>query len=364
MNERRKDEGRKTKEDWKNEKMEMRILIVGAGPAGSSAAIQARKAGGEVLIVEKKREIGRPVECAEFIPALLLREVDMGSMGRDCIAQRVEGIKTYIKDDYFKTIGPGYIINRDKFDNSLVTNALKEGAILWRSTLCKKRNEDGEVILLKEGHEVRVKPEIIIGADGPKSTVGRWIDSVNNEFISALQYKVLLKEPLSWAEVYFREEFVGGYGWLFPKGDEANLGVACKNVSRALLNGFFEYLRKIGKVQDKILGRTGGIIPVNGPLSSFKDNVLLVGDACGMTHPITGGGITQAIITGNIAGEVAARTIKGKDSIESYSYRWQELFGQELRRAKIKRRFMEAHWDDFESTIKKCWVAFKEYYET
>ena len=80
---------------------------------------------------------------------------------------------------------------------------------------------------------MEVTADIVIGADGPRSTVGTWIDSINSEFVVGLQYEVPLSSPLEYTEIYFRREFFGGYGWLFPKGTLANVGIGIKYVTRA-----------------------------------------------------------------------------------------------------------------------------------
>jgi len=69
------------------------ILIVGAGPAGSSAAIEAARRGAGVVMVERRATIGVPVYCAEYVPAMLLGQIDCGP---DCIAQSVRSMKTHI----------------------------------------------------------------------------------------------------------------------------------------------------------------------------------------------------------------------------------------------------------------------------
>lgn len=345
------------------------ILVVGAGPAGSSAASEAAKYGAKVLLIEKKRIIGEPVQCAEFIPKLILSEVEIS---RDSIVQEIRGMRTHLTNGKcVESYSPGYMLNRSMFDKELAMKATDNGADVRVNTLCSSKEEE-KIFINENGRKVGVTAKVIIGADGPKSTVGKWINSVNGDFIIGMQYSVPLVSSLYFTEVYFNHDFFGGYGWLFPKGKSANVGVGIrynsiikidKSLSR-LLKKFVKELEKAGKIKNYPFLTTSGLIPVGGPLNTVKDNIMLVGDAAGQTHPITGGGITQAVICGKIAGKIAACAIQ-KGDIEmliDYEKEWKDIFGKELERAQMKRRFLESNWDELDTIIKKCWTVFREYY--
>ncbi|MBE9592273.1 MAG: FAD-dependent oxidoreductase, partial [Proteobacteria bacterium] len=109
------------------------VLIVGAGPAGSSAALEAAKNGADVLLIEKKKIIGQPVQCAEFIPKLLLNEIEIS---HDSIAQRIKGMRTYLPDgEIVESCSPGCMLNRSVFDNELAMKAADKGADVRIDTL-------------------------------------------------------------------------------------------------------------------------------------------------------------------------------------------------------------------------------------
>ncbi len=345
------------------------ILVVGAGPAGSSAASEAAKYGAKVLLIEKKRIIGEPVQCAEFIPKLILSEVEIS---RDSIVQEIRGMRTYLPNGKcVESYSPGYMLNRSMFDKELVMKATDNGAEVRINTLCSSKKEE-KIFINENGRKVGVTAKVIIGADGAKSTVGKWINSVNRDFIIGMQYSVPLVSSLDFTEVYFNHDFFGGYGWLFPKGKSANVGVGVrynsitkidKSLSR-ILKKFVKVLEEDGKVKNSPFFTTSGLIPVGGPSNTVKDNIMLVGDAAGQTHPITGGGIAQAVICGEIAGKIAACAIQKEDieMLVDYENEWKDIFGKELERAQMKRRFLESNWDKLDSIIKKCWTVFKEYY--
>jgi flavin-dependent dehydrogenase len=171
-------------------------------------------------------------------------------------------------------------------------------------------------------------------------------------------------------EIYFRKEWFGGYGWIFPKKSYAHVGIGVKTDANAfsstvnkLLNEFIVELEQKGKIKKRPRSKTGGLIPVGGPVESVKGNVLLVGDAAGQTHPITGGGVPQAIICGKIAGKIAANAVqKKKDLLKEYDKKWRVIFEDELMRARRKRMYLELQWNHLDKIIKKCWPGFHEYY--
>lgn len=343
------------------------ILVIGAGPAGISAAQKAAEPGVKVLLVERKPIIGQPVRCAEFIPRPLLGELDCG---KDFIVQPVKGMKSILPDNSIaETPSPGLIINRDLFDRALAAKALDTGAEIW--TEARALAFDGDsVLVLKNREKIRVKAGIIIGADGPHSRVGKWIGSVNRNLIPAIQARVVLTECLENTEVYFDERFFGGYAWLFPKGNMANVGLGIKrgkgiNIIRKNLGYFLHELKEKNRITGEISGYMAGWLPAESPRNIIKDNVMLAGDAAGQTHPITGAGVSPAVICGNMAGEWAAEALKKDDPgiLAEYEAEWMDLYGESQERAFRRRELMEKNWHTLDKIIKKCWVAFEEYYK-
>lgn len=345
------------------------ILVVGAGPAGSSAACAAAGRGLKVLVVERRQTIGVPVQCAEYIPAPLVAEVELG---RGTVVQSVEEMRTILPDGAVKGMrAPGFMIRRDLFDQSLARAAQQQGARLLASTRVLGV-QGGQVVIRRRGEpqERRVQAKVIIGADGPCSTVGRWIGSENRNLIPAVQWRVPLVRSMEHTEVYFRDEFYGGYGWLFPVGREANVGLGRRRRDAhdegigKVLERFVSRLAEEGKVEGEPLRTTGGWIPAEPVRKVTRDNVLLVGDAAGHTHPVTGAGAYQAVIGGRMAGRWAARAAEtgNLSLLEAYEQEWWERFGEVQERAHRRRKSLEENWDQLASAVRTSWIAFREYY--
>ena len=349
--------------------MECDVLVVGAGPAGSSAARAASDKGLDVLLVECRETIGLPVRCAEYIPAPLLGEI---GPAREFMVQAVRGMRTILSDGGTSVMrAPGFMIQRDLFDQALARSAEQAGARILRSTRVLRR-EQGEVVVRARGEpgEARVKARVIVGADGPRSTVGRWIGSENRNLIPAVQWRVPLCLPLEFTEVYFRPVFYGGYGWLFPAGREANVGLGRKRGKGddepivRLLERFVSDLARQGKIRAEPMRTTAGWIPAEPVRRVTRGDVLLAGDAAGHTHPITGAGVAQAVLGGRMAGKWAGRAAETGDMslLGGYEEEWRESFGAVQQRAFERRLFLEENWDRLETALKTSWVAFREYY--
>lgn len=345
------------------------VLVVGGGPAGASAARAAARRGANVLLVERRETIGVPVQCAEYIPAMLMGKVNLG---RKFVVQSVTGMKTFrTEGEETYTKAPGYIIRRDMFDQALVAAAKEDGVKVMTATRAVDRWETGAVLLKqKNGRYIKIQPWLIIGADGPRSTVGRWAGAVNTHLLPGAQVTMELTQPLGHTEVYFHPDIYAGYGWLFPKGRVANVGIGLKRSSqnenglRKTLDHFVAELKSRNKILGDPIAYTAGWIPAEPVRQSVYDRIALVGDAGGHTHPITGAGIFAAVIGGKMAGKWAGRAVQANDAslLKSYDEEWHDLMGDTLARAHERRVFMENQWHDFNATVQRCWVAYREYY--
>lgn len=344
------------------------IIVVGAGPAGASAAAEAARRKMRVLMVEKRAVVGIPVQCAEYIPAQLVGELNLP---KSYIVQSVQGMRTFLCGRMIKeSLTPGVMIDRDRLDQLLVERACRNGAELMLAAKVLTRNNSEVTIQPESGPTVRITAKIIIGADGPLSTVGKWIYAVNRDPMPAVQVTVPLLQERDFSEVYFDPEIFAGYAWFFPKGDRANVGLGMKNPADSpaplgrLLAQFLTRLAAEDKIANRPLERTSGWIPCNVLKKMTDGNVLLAGDAAGHTHPITGAGIFPAVTCGRMAGKWAARAAAENNVrlLSRYRTEYEDLFGDSMARAVDRRRMMEKQWDRLPEIIARCWVAFKEYY--
>ncbi len=347
------------------------IVVIGAGPAGSSAARAAAARGARVLVIDRRHRIGIPVQCGEYGPQGISRYVHFSSSS---VVQEVETMITHLPDGSSHVMkSPGFMLDRSLFDQDLASAALRAGAQIATGARGLGLVPEGVVIEHRRSRKV-LRSKVAIGADGARSSVGRWVSQRPTRKVVALQCEIANPNPQKDVDVFFLPDYEGGYAWFFPKGKTANVGVGVSSSKTSalptLLNHFLGLLRNFGRVSTlQIVRKTAGAIPCSVPVKTVFGNLLLVGDAAGHAHPITGAGILNAVIAGEMAGRIAAdATLTGKlDRLERYESEWREAFGATLSYGSSKRDFLEDHWRDqgmdFKGLIRKTWVGFKEYYD-
>ena len=202
------------------------IVIVGAGPAGSSAARAAAQAGAKVLLIDRRQSIGVPVQCAELVTQWISRYASFSS---HCIIQATETMITHLSDGSspdkrYEMKSPGYMLDRSFFDKELATSAILAGAKL--STGSKAVGLSPEGLMVEQGTRKKgIKAKVIIGADGVHSLVARWAGLPSLKTIVALQYEVVNPRPQQQAEVFFRSRLRRRICLVFPKRENGECGL-------------------------------------------------------------------------------------------------------------------------------------------
>jgi flavin-dependent dehydrogenase len=296
------------------------------------------------------------VQCAELVPALI--DADLSGVVR----QRIDSMATFVEDDApdLKPDFPGRMLDRAAFDASLVEAAARAGAQIRFRSFIRKVASNGAVEL-GDGSVLRSK--VVIGADGPRSRAGKAIGSVNTELVETRQITVGLLQPHSATDIFLSAGIPGGYGWLFPKGDAANLGAGVSPQFKSRLKSIVARLHagQKEKLSSEILAVTGGAIPVGGmlkPSGSLQETlVLLAGDAAGLANPVTGAGIAAAVHSGRLAGAAAAARAP-----QDYEEELQDLYGAALERA-LRRRKELLRVKPEKAALRRGWIAYPEYWQ-
>ena len=292
------------------------VVIVGAGPAGGRAGMELAKAGRTVLFLEKRDVVGVPVQCGEGLSRFGLQNARL-TVREDWVRERVHGVRAMLPDGTNFTVSiPGYCIDRAKFDQWVVQQAVDAGAELrLRTRAVSARREDGGwLVETDRGDPVRSRA--IIGADGPASNVARWAGLLRHRtYTKALEYRFHERDwtfPCDgWLIFYYAQKYHGGYAWVFPKAEYYDVGVLAVDGVKDLMAGFCAQMKV---PLDRIHKKTGGDIPFRYTLSALAaPGLAVVGDAAGVTNPVFGGGIHPALYSGRIAGEVAVRAFERDD---------------------------------------------------
>ena len=325
------------------------IVVIGAGPAGSIAAKHAALRGAKVILIDKKSEIGTPKRCAEGVydPGLRLLGIEPNPRW---IAQTIYGGVLHSPDgnsiQFDEELLPvcGYVLERKVFDKYMAMDAARAGAEIMIKTFVSDLKREGDGFILdcdSFGEKFQIRAKIVIGADGPESTIGIKAGlnkhNSNKYMLSCAQYEMcnveLPRDDL--IHIFLADENAeGGYAWIFTKGNGvANVGLGISSNIKDLdalecLDNFVKscpYTKNAQPMElnvgpDSLEGLKDNI---------YGDNIMLVGDAAGQIDPIEGGGILLGMYGGMVAGNVAASAIKqgdySADKLKEYYERFNQL---------------------------------------
>jgi len=278
-------------------------IVIGAGPAGLTAGKYLKNS----LILDKKKEIGYPVQCAEAISqeSLLKQGIKPDPAWISTTINIIEIVAPSGKKVSLKGKELGYILNRPLFEKYLAQQCQTEIKLEHKVVDFKKQGDTWEVYT-DQGNVFRSK--YIIGADGPLSVTRAKLFQEKIEILPTLEYLVELEKEVnpSIIRMYFdKEKFPEGYVWIFPKDkNKANIGLGGK---RELDKRFQYFMDKIVKPEfgnyQLLENRSGTITWGGARIKLFNDNVFLVGDAGALIDPILGGGMNNAMVSGQIAAE-------------------------------------------------------------
>jgi digeranylgeranylglycerophospholipid reductase len=346
------------------------LVIIGSGPAGATVGRFAAQAGLSVLLVDKKQELGAPIQCSGAVSRHALEEVGL-PLDEEYILEPIYGFAIYdqagnaTKIDYRKLKGDeygpgpgrkplGYVVDRRRFDRYCMTQAERAGVETWLKTegLGYTPTPDGRcaVKLRRFNDEITVSCKVLVGADGLMSQVGKWAGLQTHikitELAGCLQFIVDKVETEGLLEIVTGHEWApGGYAWVFPKGHgyaEIGLGViptmtdkpARWHLDKFISQSFFKERFK----DSRILEIQGGGVPLAAPLrTQYADNLILVGDAARHVNPITGGGIHTALSGGKIAAEFLIEHFAGGTAadcsaarMKGYQDNWLKELGDKM----------------------------------
>jgi digeranylgeranylglycerophospholipid reductase len=349
------------------------VVVVGAGPAGLSAARAAAEKGVKALLVDKRAEIGDNNHCGELLPSpgemkgLLPRAseveklVDVPSRLIMARTRTLRFISPAGKNHEFPF--ESNIIDRRGFEKHLAIEASRYGADVMPSTKVVGIAEDRKgVLAISKGEKIEIQSPVIIGCDGIGSRIARWAGLGNNmsphDSIVGVQFEMSrVKVENDIVDMYFGANVApGGYAWIIPKGDDvANVGLGIRTAFSEKGVSLMEYLHRFinfNKVASKKVSKgtavafRKGVIPVGGPISrTFNENVIVAGDAGGFTMAANGGGMPPGLVTGKIAGEIAADFLNAKAEISHYEEEWQHQIGKELKTALEIRKLIDKAMD-------------------
>lgn len=290
------------------------FIVVGAGPAGSSAAERLAKEGMKVLVIEKRHNIGMPVQCGEGMSTYQLERIGMRK--GEHIVWEGDDVELIFPSGSIFVRQSMVSIDRSKLDRELVDRGLSEGAELKTGERVGKISKSASFWKVNT-EKSEYYGRYLIGADGYLSVVGKSLGLYEMfGVITGTSTRGMKNGVEDHFKFYFSSEYPHGYAYVFPRGGGlVNAGVVLKGRNIRQANDVFLRKNEIRPIENR-----GGGIPFLVKLKRYYGwRAMLVGDAAGLTNSITYGGIYAAIMSGRLSAKAGTHAIeKGMEFPKSY----------------------------------------------
>ena len=314
--------------------IETDVLVVGAGPAGSSAAAWAARNGHQVTVIDKEK-FPRDKPCGDGLTPRAIKELtslglaDWLSTKPKNIGLRAAGFGQELLLPWKSPSLPewGSAVPRVELDNRILQVAKDSGATVHDGFAAEDVEiENGSIskVITKSADEiVEYKVKNVIIADGVRSHLGRKLNRTWHRDtaygVAARAYIKSERHDDPWISSHLElrgseNEILSGYGWIFPQGNgEVNIGVGTLATQkrpaeinlRALMSQYTEEQRETWKLSGELRLPWSAMLPMGGAVSGVAGpNYMFIGDAAGCVNPLNGEGIDYGLETGRLAADL------------------------------------------------------------
>ncbi len=363
-----------------HEQAEWDVAVIGGGPAGLSAAHAAANAGARTIILERAEHpryktcggglIGASLNAVRDLPELPARDEIRSTTftlrgGQEFTRSAAEPILT--------------MVMREEFDAALLERALAAGAEIRQQAMVRGISQDDGQATVRLGDGSTVTASVVVGADGSAGVTARHVGVTFDQVDLGLELEVAVPGPVQreWAGRVLLDwgKIPASYGWVFPKGDRLTVGVIASrraglateragkqgDATREYLREFVERLGLAGYQAVRDSGHLTRCRSQDSPLG--KGRVIVAGDAAGLLDPWTREGISFALRSGALAGELAARAATaGHDTLPGgeYAAAVNRGLGAEMRAGRMLATAFTRHAGTFHRGLAsaKGWRAF------
>jgi geranylgeranyl reductase family protein len=362
-----------------HEQAEWDVAVIGGGPAGLSAAHAAAAAGARTVILERAEHpryktcggglIGASLNAVRDLPALPARDEIRAVTftlrgGHDFTRSEAEPILTTVM--------------REEFDAALLERALAAGAEVRQQAVVRAISQDDGHPTVRLADGSTVTASVVVGADGSAGITARHVGVTFDQVDLGLELEIAVPGPAQreWAGRVLLDwgKIPGSYGWVFPKADRLTVGVIASrrsdqvtagsgkqgDATRDYLRDFVERLGLAGYQPVRDSGHLTRCRSDDSPLR--KGRVIVAGDAAGLLEPWTREGISFALRSGALAGELAAKAVTAADEspLGEYATAIDQGLGAEMRAGRVLLTAFTRHAGTFHRGLAsvKGWRAF------
>lgn len=287
------------------------VIVVGAGPAGSSAARVAAEKGARVLLVDRAH-FPRYKTCGGGLIGVSLEYLPRSVSAT--IEQQVTSVRFTLRGRSANThrartpfLG---LVQRDVFDQALVDAAVAAGVEFRDGVGVKGIADDGAVVTVSTSAG-DLRAPVVIGADGAGGRIGRYVGVTPGGVDLALEHEIIRPaDGREWDDRVYLDwgRDAGSYAWMFPKTESLTVGVIQKRGAPDQTRAYLDrYVGELGLTDATVTRSSGHLAQWRTPDSPLqRGNVIVVGDAAALLDPFTREGISYALRSGSWAGEAAA----------------------------------------------------------
>jgi digeranylgeranylglycerophospholipid reductase len=345
------------------------VVTIGAGVAGSEAALEAAKKNARVLLLEEHPQVGTPSHCSGVVS---LKGLELlGLETHSSFSQKlIHGARFHPPHgdpvEVRKKDPVALILNRMRLDQFLAKQAVAAGAELRARTRASKfeHGSDGDILTLGDGSKIASKVVIDASGAGSRLPEQAGLSSPDwGQILPGLQYELLdMKEQGDLVELFFGSKRAPGFfAWSIPTGkNSARVGLASK---KGNVKKFLDNLVKEQWPKASVDATKSGSVLVAGPIPRcWSPGFIVVGDAAGQVKQTTGGGIVIGGYSGKLAGVAAASAatksgIEAEQFLRDYDAQWREKFGSDLRKMGLARRLFASLSDE---TLDRLFTVLRE----
>ncbi len=311
------------------------VLVVGGGPSGAVAARRAAETGARVLLVDQGDGESATVRCTGLVSP---RTQETLGFSQTCVLREIRRARIHAPGGRTLEIDArttkGLVLDRAALGHELFEKAVEAGVEI-RCPARAVGAGGGNVRVEAEGSTESIEACVVIGADGPRSSVASWFGLARPaQFLRASQAVVEGEGPQAdGVEVFLGNDVAPGFfAWSVP-AEEGRLRVGLAVGTQADPEPFLARLLA-HRFPGRVLARGGGLVPIGAPDQTSGDGILLVGDAAGQAKPGSGGGIYTGSLCASLAGEIAGyAALTGqvtRQTLAEYDRRWRKALGAEL----------------------------------
>ncbi len=320
------------------------VAIIGAGPSGSKTAELIARNGASVLLIEEHEKIGFPVQCTGINSHRIL---PLSEVSNGIVLNHVNTARFYSQSGKFlelKSKNPVYVIDRKRLDEEIAKRAKKAGTDIITSTRFEGFERKTNYLEIKTNHG-RFKAKLLVGADGPNSTVAKSAGlALPKEYVVGYQETIKHDFAENIVELWFGSSITPDFfAWVVPENEKwARVGLAAKQDA---VHYFRNFIKKRFKQTFEKKDILGGIIRYGLIKDSVAARVLLVGDAASQVKPYSGGGIIYGLIGANFVANACLQALKKNrfDYIflkENYDKRWKKKLAPAIKKGMFLHRFL------------------------